>query len=51
MGWITPRLSFNFKVSSSDVTKNNCDEYLRNDPYYCRSFVIGSVPALLNGIE
>ena len=50
--WIIPRWHIPVSSSSKEVTKHNCDELIRNDPYYCKSGLVpASISAVLDAME
>lgn len=50
--WIIPRVHIPIPLSSKEVTKYNCDELIRNDPYYYKSGLVpASISAVLNAME
>jgi hypothetical protein len=51
LGWIAPRVHLSFEPSSNDITKYNCDQQLRNDPFYEKTLVPGSITIILDAMD
>lgn len=52
LAWLVPRWHIPVPSSSKGVTKYNCDELIRNDPYYCNAGLVpASIAAVLSAME
>lgn len=52
LAWLVPKWPIPIPFSSKEVTKYNCDELIKNDPYYYKSGLVpASISAVLNAME